>query len=134
MDFEHVLDQAFNVTYSDNEIDGSLTEFGELEDVVVTLDASSRLIYLSGIDGKPLPETIETNHKDDLAYALIASGILARDTFDEDTVTGKEIEDFYNSYQLSAIPTEISGDTIVLLPGYITDKDAVAAGIYLLEH
>lgn len=134
MDFEHLLDQAFNVTYSDNEIDGSLTEFGELEDVVVNLDASSRLIYLSGIDGEPLPETIEAGYKDDLAYALIASGIFARDTFDEDTVTGKEIEDFYNSYQLSAIPTEISGDTIVLLPGYITDKDAVAAGIYLLEH
>ena len=134
MNFEHVLDQAFNVTYSDNELDGSLTEFGELEDVVITLDASSRLICLSGTDEKPLPETIETGHKDDLAYALIASGILARDTFDEDTVTGKEIEDFYNSYQLSTILTEISGDTIVLLPGYITDKDAVAAGIYLLKH
>lgn len=134
MDFEHVLDQAFNVTYSDNEIDGSLTEFGELENVVVNLDASSRLIYLSGIDGKPLPETIEAVHKNDLAYALIASGILARDTFDEDTVTEKEIEDFYNAYQMPSIPAEISGDTIVLLPGYITDKDAVAAGIYLLEH
>lgn len=134
MDFEHLLDQAFNVTYSDNEMDGALTEFGELEDVVVNLDASSRLIYLSGIDGKPLPETIKAEHKDDLAYALIASGILARDTFDEDTVTGKEIEDFYNSYQIPPILAEISGDNISLLPGYMTDRDAVATGIYLLEH